>query len=82
MDALYGIFTWLSDQEATISAVVGITVVADLRSLVRSWTEASQEKVQTAAAEPAPAAETSPPDLDLLTVPGYRGPPGPCGASL
>jgi TolB-like protein/Flp pilus assembly protein TadD len=60
--------------------VVGITVLAGVlfagvRSLLRRRPETSQDKAPSAAAEPAPAAETSPPDLDPLTVPGFEGRP-------
>ena len=46
MDALSSIFTWLSDHEAGISAVVGIAVLAGIvlagvRSLVQGRGEAS-----------------------------------------
>jgi len=49
MDALSRIFTWLSEHEAGISAVVGIMVLAGalfagLRSLVRRRGETSAEK--------------------------------------
>ena len=80
MDALSSIFTWLSDHEAGISAVVGIAVLAGivlagLRSLVRRRGETTQEKAPSAAiAELAPAA-ASDPDLDPLTVPGFEGRP-------
>ena len=81
MDALSSIFTWLSDHEAGISAVVGIMVLAGavfagLRSLVRRRGETSQQTApSTAANQSAPAAEAPPSDLDPLTVPGFEGRP-------
>ena len=49
MDLLSRIASWLGENEATISAVVGITVLAGvvfagLRSLVRRRGETAQEK--------------------------------------
>jgi adenylate cyclase len=80
MDLLSRIASWLGENEATISAVVGITVLAGvifagLRSLVRRQHVPAQEKASSAATEPASAAEASPPDLDPLTVPGFEGRP-------
>jgi TolB-like protein len=81
MDLLSRIASWLGENEATISAVVGITVLvgivlAGLRSLVRRRGETAQQTALSAAAiEPAPAAEASPADLDPLTVPGFEGRP-------
>jgi adenylate cyclase len=80
MDLLSRIASWLGENEATISAVVGITVLAGvvfagLRSLVRSRSETAQAQAPTAATEPAPATETEPTDLDPLTVPGFEGRP-------
>jgi TolB-like protein/tetratricopeptide (TPR) repeat protein len=78
MDALSSIFTWLSEHEAGISTVVGITVLAGvvfagLRSMVRRRVETSQDPALAAATEPAPAADSSLPDFDPLTVPGFEG---------
>jgi TolB-like protein/Tfp pilus assembly protein PilF len=80
MDLLSRIAGWLGENEATISAVVGIAVLtgivlAGVRSLVRRRGEAAQEKAPSTAAESAPAAEASTPDLDPLTVPGFEGRP-------
>ena len=80
MDALSSIFTWLSDHEAGISAVAAILAIAvilftGLRFLLRRRSEGSAEKAPSAAVEPAPAEETSAPDLDPLTVPGFEGRP-------
>jgi adenylate cyclase len=80
VDLLSRIASWLGENEATISAVVGITVLAGvlfagLRSLVRRRTEAAQEKAASASTEPAPAAEAPAADLDPLTVPGFEGRP-------
>jgi hypothetical protein len=80
MDALSSIFSWLSDHEAGISAVVGITVLAGVlfagvRSLVRRRSETAQEKAPAGTAQ-APLATDSPPaDLDPLTVSGFEGRP-------
>jgi TolB-like protein len=79
MDALSSVFTWLSDHEAGISAVVGITVLAGalfagLRSLVRRRAETAQEKTPAVSPEAA-SADSSPADLDPLTVPGFEGRP-------
>jgi adenylate cyclase len=80
MDAFSSIFAWLSDHEAGISAVVGIVVLAGIvfagvRSVVRRRGEVARERAAGATAEPAPEAETSAPDLDPLTVPGFEGRP-------
>jgi len=80
MDLLSRIASWLGENEATISAVVGITVLAGvvfagLRSLVRRRGEPSQETAHSAAATSAPAAETATPGLDPLIVPGFAGRP-------
>jgi TolB-like protein/Tfp pilus assembly protein PilF len=80
MDLLSRIAAWLGENEATISAVVGIAVLAGIvfagvRSLVRRRGETAQEKVPSAATEPASAAQASAPDLDPLTVPGFEGRP-------
>jgi adenylate cyclase len=79
MDAPSSVFTWLSDREAGISAVVGIAVLAGIvlagvRSLVRRRAETSQEKAPAVSPEPAPA-DSSPPGLESLTVPGFEGCP-------
>jgi adenylate cyclase len=81
MDLLSRIASWLGENEATISAVVGIAVLAGIvfagvRSLVRRRAEASQAKAPGAAVAEAPsAADSSPPGLDPLTVPGFGGRP-------
>jgi adenylate cyclase len=80
MDLLSRIASWLGENEATISAVVGITVLAGvlfagLRSLVRRRGEATQENAPRAATESASAGETSATELDPLTVPGFEGRP-------
>ena len=80
MDLLARIGTWLSDHEAMISAVVGITVLAGvlfagLRSLVRRRAEPSQEKALAVSPETQAATDSSPADLDPLTVPGFEGRP-------
>ena len=80
MDILSRVAAWLGENEATISAVVGIAVLAGvlfagLRSLVRRRDETAQQKVPSAATGPASAAEVSAPDLDRLTVPGFEGRP-------
>jgi adenylate cyclase len=80
MDLLSCIASWLGENEATISAVVGIMVLggalfAGLRSLVRRRGETSQEEAAGAAAESASATDSPPPDLDPLTVPGFEGRP-------
>ena len=80
MDWLSRIGTWLSDNEAMISAIVGIAVLAGivlagLRSLVRRRGETAQATAPSATAtEPAPA-EAPAADLDPLTVPGFEGRP-------
>jgi TolB-like protein/Tfp pilus assembly protein PilF len=80
VDLLSRIAGWLGENEATISAVVGIAVLAGIvfagvRSLVRRRGETAQERAAGAAAEPASATDFSPPDLDPLTVPGFEGRP-------
>ncbi len=80
MDLLSRIASWLGENEATISAVVGITVLAGvvfagLRSLVRRRAETAQEKATGCCPEPPAAADSSAPDLDPLTVPGFEGRP-------
>jgi TolB-like protein len=81
VDLLSRIASWLGENEATISAVVGITVLAGVlfagvRSLLRRRGEIAQEKAPAAAAAEAPPATTSTPaDLDPLTVPGFEGRP-------
>jgi adenylate cyclase len=81
MDALFSIFTWLSDHEAGISAVVGIAVLAGIvlagvRSLVLRRGETAHGTAPIAAAtEAASAIEAPTPDLDPLTVPGFEGRP-------
>ena len=71
MDLLSRIASWLGENEATISAVVGIAVLAGIvfagvRSLLRRRGETSAEKTPA-------VADTSAPDLDPLTVPGFEG---------
>jgi TolB-like protein len=82
MDLLSRIASWLGENEATISAVVGIAVLtgivlAGLRSLVRRRGEAAQATAPSATTtEPTPAAAEAPAaDLDPLTVPGFEGRP-------
>jgi TolB-like protein/cytochrome c-type biogenesis protein CcmH/NrfG len=80
MDLLSRIAGWLGENEATISAVVGIAVLtgivlAGLRSLVRRREDTTPEMAPSASAEPTSAAEASVPDLDPLTVPGFEGRP-------
>ena len=65
MDWLPRIAAWLSDHEATISAVVGITVLvgvlfAGLRSLLRRQAETSTDKAPAGSAEAPSAAECEP----------------------
>jgi TolB-like protein/Tfp pilus assembly protein PilF len=79
VDILSRIAGWLGENEATISAVVGIAVLAGalfagLRSLVRRRAETSAEKAPVGAEAPS-AADSSAPDLDPLTVPGFKGRP-------
>jgi hypothetical protein len=74
MDLLSRIASWLGENEATISVVLGIAmlggiVLAGLRSLVRRRGEADPEKATAATTEPASAEEAPAPDLDPLTVP-------------
>jgi TolB-like protein/Tfp pilus assembly protein PilF len=80
MDLLSRIASWLSENEATISAVGGIAVLsgivfAGVRSLVRRRGETSLDKAPGASAEPASAADSSAPELDPLNVPGFEGRP-------
>jgi adenylate cyclase len=82
MDLLSRIASWLGENEATISAVVGITVLAGvvfagLRSVLRRRSETAQATAPGATAtELAPAASEAPAaDLDPLTVPGFEGRP-------
>jgi adenylate cyclase len=79
VDILSRIAGWLGENEATISAVVGIAVLAGivfagLRSLLRRRGEATQGRAAGAAVEPA-SADSSPSDLDPLAVPGFEGRP-------
>jgi TolB-like protein/Tfp pilus assembly protein PilF len=80
MDLLSRIASWLGENEATISAVVGIAVLAGialagLRSLARRRSETALEKAPSATAEAASASEAPASDLDPLTVPGFEGRP-------
>ena len=81
MDALSRIATWLSDHEATISAVAAIIVIggvvlAGLRLLVRRRGDTAPKMAPSASAEAAQATDSSgAPDLDPLTVPGFEGRP-------
>ena len=80
MDWLSRIFEWLREQEAGFSAVAAIIVIggvifAGFRLLVRRRGDTAVEVAPSASAEPASAAETSPSDLDPLTVPGFEGRP-------
>jgi len=68
MDYLSSVFTWLSEHEAGISAVVGIAVLtgivfAGVRSLLRRRAEPAPELV------PEPAAETPSEEDPLLALP-------------
>jgi TolB-like protein/Tfp pilus assembly protein PilF len=79
MDLLSRIASWLGENEATISAVAAILAIAvilftGLRFLVRRRPEPAPEKIPSSIAE-APAADSSAPDLDPLTVPGFEGRP-------
>ena len=79
MDALSSVFTWLSEREAGISAVVGIAVLAGIvfagvRSLLRRRAEPAPEKAR-AGVEATSATDSSLPGLDPLTVPGFEGRP-------
>jgi TolB-like protein/Tfp pilus assembly protein PilF len=79
MDLLSRIASWLGENEATISAVVGIVVLAGVlfagvRSLLRRRAESAPAKT-TAGVEAPPAADSPPTDLDPLTVPGFEGRP-------
>jgi TolB-like protein/Tfp pilus assembly protein PilF len=80
VDLLSRIASWLGENEATISAVVGIAVLAGIvfagvRSLLRRRGETSQEKAAAGNAEAPSAADSAPSDLDPLTVPGFEGRP-------
>jgi adenylate cyclase len=77
MEALASIFEWLREQEAGFSAVAAILVIAGvvfagLRAILRRRPELTAEKTPAPAAEPNSAAGTSAPDLDPLTVPGFK----------
>jgi adenylate cyclase len=80
MDLLSRIASWLGENEATISAVVGIAVLAGIvfagvRSLIRRRTETSLDKAPAGTDEAPSATASSAPDLDPLTVPGFEGRP-------
>ena len=81
MELLSQIFSWLSDHEAGISAVVGIAVLtgilfAGARSLLRRRIETFRDKSPGAGVAEASAATTpSHPEPDSLTVPGFEGRP-------
>jgi hypothetical protein len=80
VDFLSSVFTWLSDREAGISAVVGIAVLAGIvfagvRSLLRRRGEAPAEKPLASSPEMPSATDSSPAGLDPLTVPGFEGRP-------
>jgi TolB-like protein/Tfp pilus assembly protein PilF len=80
VDLLSRIAGWLGENEATISAVaailaIGVILFTGLRFLLRRRDETVPEKTPAASAEPASAAEASPPGLDPLTVPGFEGRP-------
>ena len=72
MDLLSRIASWLGENEATISAVVGITVLAGvvfagLRSLVRQRGETAQQTAPSAAMKnPASLRLTTPSQLKSL----------------
>jgi hypothetical protein len=79
MDFLSSVFTWLGEREAGISAVVGIAVLAGIvfagvRSLVRRRAETSAEKAPGTVEAPS-ATDSSLPEPDSLTVPGFEGRP-------
>ena len=81
MELLSRIFSWLSDHEAGISAVVGIAVLtgivfAGIRSLLRRRIETSGDSSPGAGvAETHAATGLSIPSPDSLTVPGFEGRP-------
>jgi adenylate cyclase len=80
VELLSRIAGWLGENEATISAVVGIAVLAGivlagLRSLMRRRGEAAQEKAPGAAVQSALAPDSTTAELDPLTVPGFEGRP-------
>jgi TolB-like protein len=80
VDTLSRIASWLGENEATISAVVGITVLAGVlfagvRSLVRRRGEVAQERTPAGSTEAQAAADSSVTELDPLTVPGFEGRP-------
>jgi len=77
VDLLSRIASWLGENEAGISAVVGIAVLAGvlfvgLRSLVRRRSEASAAKAPGGGTDAPSATDPSPPGLDPLTVPGFE----------
>jgi hypothetical protein len=80
MDLLSRIGSWLDENETTISAAVGIMVLAGvvfagLRSLVRRRGETAQEQALATTAEHASEGEVSAPRLHPLTVPDFEGRP-------
>ena len=77
MDLLSRIAGWLGENEATISAVVGIAVLtgivfAGVRSLLRRRADTAPETVPAGSAEAPAAADSSPADLDPLPSPASR----------
>ena len=80
MDLLARIFDWLREQEAGFSAVAAILVIAGVifagfRWLLSRRGEASAGHASAASTETPAATESSSPDLDPLTVPGFEGRP-------
>jgi len=77
MDLLLRIAGWLGENEATISAVVGLSVLAGLvfaglRSLLRPRDESSAANAASLAAESDSEVESSPSDLGPVEVPGFE----------
>jgi TolB-like protein/Tfp pilus assembly protein PilF len=80
MEALASIFEWLREQEGGFSAVAAILVIAGVvfagfRWLLSRRGETSAEKAPAASGETPLATDSSPADLDPLTVPGFEGRP-------
>jgi TolB-like protein/Tfp pilus assembly protein PilF len=80
MEALASIFEWLREQEAGFSAVAAILVIAGVvfagfRWLLRRPGKPATEKNTGSRAEASLEADSSPADLDPLTVPGFEGRP-------
>jgi len=86
MDHLYRIASWLGESEATISAVVGITVLAGMffagvRSLVQRSGEIAREKTLVASAEAPATTDSSTPLPRFPHLPRLRGFPDRCRRS-